>query len=80
MRQSSIKIIAATQCAGCPCWKGLALKNVHDSSLDILEHQEGRLERQDLSCTYLAHHELESVIIIVIITTINIIRGVGYLR
>ena len=25
------------------------------------------LERQDLSCTYLAHHELESVIIIIII-------------
>ena len=23
------------------------------------------LERQDLSCTYLAHHELESVIIII---------------
>ncbi len=25
------------------------------------------LERQDLSCTYLAHHELESVLIIIII-------------
>jgi len=25
------------------------------------------VERQDLSCTYLAHHELESVIIILII-------------
>ena len=25
------------------------------------------LERQDLPCTYLAHHELESVVIIIII-------------
>jgi hypothetical protein len=25
------------------------------------------LERQDLSCTYLAHHELQSVLIIIII-------------
>ena len=28
------------------------------------------LARQDLSCTYLAHHELESVLIIIIRTTI----------
>ena len=28
------------------------------------------LERQDLSCTYLAHHELESVFIIIIIITV----------
>jgi hypothetical protein len=31
------------------------------------------LERQDLSCTYLAHHELESVLIIIII--IIMIKG-----
>ena len=32
--------------------------------------QDRLLERQDLSCTYLAHHELESVIIIIIIIII----------
>ena len=31
------------------------------------------MERQDLSCTYLAHHELESVSIIIIIVIIIII-------
>ena len=31
------------------------------------------LARRDLSCTYLAHHELQSVIIIIIIITIIII-------
>ena len=31
-----------------------------------------RLERQDLSCTYLAHHELESVTIFIIIIIIVI--------
>ena len=31
------------------------------------------LERQDLSCTYLAHHELESPIIIIIIIVIVVI-------
>ena len=31
------------------------------------------MERQDLSCTYLAHHELESIMIVVIIMTIIII-------
>ena len=31
------------------------------------------LERQDLSCTYLAHHELESVVIIVIIIIMVVI-------
>ncbi len=31
------------------------------------------MKRQDLSCTYLAHHELESVIIITIINTIIVI-------
>ncbi len=30
------------------------------------------MERQDVSCTYLAHHELESVIIIIIIIIIII--------
>ena len=29
--------------------------------------RQAALERQDLSCTYLAHHELESVMIIIII-------------
>ena len=31
------------------------------------------LDRKDLSCTYLAHHELESVLIIIIIIIIVII-------
>ena len=31
-----------------------------------------RVERQDLSCTYLAHHELESVMIIVIIVRLSV--------
>ena len=31
------------------------------------------MERQDLSCTYLAHHELESFIIIVVIIILIII-------
>ena len=29
--------------------------------------RQAALERQDLSCTYLAHHELESVLITIII-------------
>ncbi len=29
--------------------------------------RQAALERQDLSCTYLAHHELESVLIFIII-------------
>ena len=33
--------------------------------------RQAALERQDLSCTYLAHHELDSVIIIVIIIIIT---------
>jgi len=33
-------------------------------------HKTGCSERQDLSCTYLAHHELESVLIIIIIIII----------
>jgi len=32
-----------------------------------LSTRQAALERQDLSCTYLAHHELESVLIIIII-------------
>ena len=31
------------------------------------DQRQAGLERQDLSCTYLAHHELESVMIIIII-------------
>ncbi len=30
------------------------------------------LARQDLSCTYLAHHELESVIIVIVVVFIVI--------
>ena len=37
------------------------------SKLEAFQHFRPSLERQDLSCTYLAHHELESVIIIIII-------------
>ncbi len=36
------------------------------------------MERQDLSCTYLAHHELDSeliIIIIVVIVVINMLQG-----
>ncbi len=36
---------------------------------------EAALERQDLSCTYLAHHELESVFIIVIVVTKMSVAG-----
>ncbi len=32
---------------------------------DIATHRQTALERQDLSCTYLAHHEVESEIIII---------------
>ena len=32
------------------------------------------LERQDLSCTYLAHHELESVISIIVIK-VNVVQA-----
>ncbi len=35
--------------------------------------RQAALERQDLSCTYLAHHELESVLIIIITIVIIII-------
>ena len=42
--------------------------------VELLDHIEMRktdcFERQDLSCTYLAHHELESVKIIIIIIII----------
>ena len=31
------------------------------------------LERQDLSCTYLAQHELESVVVVIIIVVIVIV-------
>ena len=37
----------------------------------MLEHytlEMRALERQDLSCSYLAHHELESVVVIIVIT------------
>ena len=49
--------------------------------------RQAALERQDLSCTYLAHHELESVIVIVniiiiivttIITVMIIVMPAGY--
>ena len=36
-------------------------------------HEAHRLARQDLSCTYLAHDELESVLIISIIIVVIII-------
>ena len=38
---------------------------LHMLSSHILLRQ-AALERQDLSCTYLAHHELESVVIVMI--------------
>ena len=38
----------------------------HDYAIQGCSEQTA-LARQDLSCTYLAHHELESVIIIIII-------------
>ena len=41
--------------------------------------RQAALERQDLSCMYLAHHELESVIMIVIIIIINYSRAFWYL-
>ena len=38
--------------------------------------RQAALERQDLSCTYLAHHELQSVIIISSIIIIGIISSI----
>ena len=33
----------------------------------MTDHTKAALARQDLSCTYLAHHELESIFIIIIV-------------
>ncbi len=46
----------------------------HAIMVDLIEmHKTDSFERQDLSCMYLARHELESVIIIIVIIVIIII-------
>ncbi len=42
---------------------------VRDETLQECTEQDA-LERQDLSCTYLAHHKLETVFVVVIIITV----------
>jgi hypothetical protein len=53
----------------CCCVFGCTIQNSLEESkgYQTRNTRQAALERQDLSCTYLAHHELESVLIVIII-------------
>ena len=68
--QTQVAVQPGGSSCSCPVWVPRLPRCGMTWATGVLSHSQ--LERQDLSCTYLAHHELESVSIVITLIIINL--------